>query len=113
MSSVIPRFAPLLAFLPALTLACARTSETPVQSNESVTSLGLAAQASELAVEGDLALVAAREFQAGGRDLDGDGDAFDRVAFLVDLATGTARNTGLALDATGPRRVRRIRHPSA
>jgi len=64
-----------------------------------VTNIGLVTQPGELAGDGDLWLVAAREFEAGGRDLDQDGDAFDQVVFVVDLVGGTTRNTSLALSS--------------
>jgi hypothetical protein len=83
--------------------ACAEsTGSSGTVFSPALVNLGLAAQSSELAADGDLVLVAAREFQGGGRDLDQDGDAFDLVVFVVDLESGTARNTGLALDTSAP-----------
>ncbi len=68
----------------------------------SLTNLGLAGAPGELAGEDALWLFAARESDSGGRDLNGDGDAFDRVVYVQDLASGLARNTGLALETRGP-----------
>ena len=87
----------------ALSLAAAcNDSGAPsvAPASPSVTNLGLASSPGELAGQGELWLVAAREFD-GGRDLDQDGDRFDRVVHVQDLASGTARNTGLALETRG------------
>jgi hypothetical protein len=93
-----------LASLPvllALFLGACTESDLPGGSAPPITNVGLVTQPSELAGEGDLWLVAAREFESGGRDLDQDGDASDRIVFVVDLASGTARNSSLALSGGG------------
>jgi hypothetical protein len=87
--------------LAALLLAACVESGPPGAKPPTVTNVGLVTQPSELAGDGDLWLVAAREFEAGGRDLDQDGDALDQVVFVVDLARGTSRNSSLALSKAG------------
>jgi len=95
----LPSFPLPVLLVPLCLAACIDTDELNAGPEApSVANLGLVTSAQELASDGDLALVAAREFQAGRRDLNGDGDAFDLVAYVIDLATGTARNTGLALE---------------
>jgi hypothetical protein len=81
----------------ALSLGACTESGEPGAAAPTVFNIGLVAQPTELAGEGDLWLVGAREFEAGGHDRNGDGDAFDLVVFVVDLVSGTTRNTGLAL----------------
>src|SRR5262245_2838727 len=88
---------------------CNDTGEPAALSSPSITNLGLASAPGELAGEGELWLFAAREFDSAGRDLNGDGDAFDRVVHVQDLATGTTRNTGLALETRGPAPILRVR----
>jgi len=92
-----------LSLLWILLAACTR-SEGPDPEEEfrsfSITNEGLASHSSALAGEGNLWLFAAREFETGGRDLNLDGDSFDLVAFVQDLASGDVRNTSLALDAS-------------
>jgi len=80
-----------------LLLGACTESGVPGDVPPTVTNVGLVTRPTELAGDGDLWLVGAREFEAGGRDLDQDGDAFDQVVFVVDLKSGTTRNTSLAI----------------
>lgn len=77
--------------------ACTESVDAPAAAAPTVTNAGLVAEPAELAGDGDLWLVAAREFEAGGRDLDQDGDALDLVVFVVDLVRNTTQNTALAV----------------
>lgn len=91
----------VVASLAALT-ACHSGSDSALQPLPTVvvTNQGLAA---EWITGGEaLRLVAASEVDQGF-DLDGDGDANDLVAHLLDLEQGTLANTGLALRTALPR----------
>lgn len=104
------RPAAALAFLLLLVGSCSKGGgASGGVSLASLINMGLVSRASELAADGDLVLIGAREFQAGGRDLNQDGDAFDVVAFVLDLATGVAQNTALALDTSSPTRLAQAR----
>jgi len=100
---MLQRSSLLPSCLAALFLAACVESELQDSRPPTVTNVGLVTQPTELAGDGDLWLVGAREFESGGRDLDQDGDAFDQVVFVVDLASGTSRNSSLALSTAGPR----------
>src|SRR5262245_12091454 len=109
-----PRPAAWVVALTFLAGACGiRSLSSDPAPTASLVNLGLVAQSSGLAADGDLLLVAAREFEAGGRDLDQDGDAFDLVVFVVDLAGGTTLGTGLALDVSTPALLAAVRGPLA
>lgn len=93
--TTVPLAIPLLA-------GCNGSAGAPASAlPPSITNLGLASTRGELAGEGALWLFAARESDSGGRDLNGDRDAFDRVVHVQDLSTGLVRNTGLALETRG------------
>jgi hypothetical protein len=82
--------------------ACTESGGPPAgQGLPTTTNLGLAVAPGELVGAGELWLFAAREFDTGGRDLNGDGDAFDRIVHVQDLARRRVRSTGLALDPRG------------
>ncbi len=95
---------PTLPSLGALVLlgACTDSRGTPASlSSPTVVGLGLASAPGELAGADGLWLLGVREFDSGGRDLNGDGDAADRAVHVLDLATGTVRSLGLALETRG------------
>lgn len=87
--------------LPFLGACVESTTEPASLTSPSITNLGLASAPGELAGQDELWLFAAREFDTGGRDLNRDGDALDRIVYVQDLGSGTARSTGLALDTRG------------
>jgi hypothetical protein len=80
--------------------ACTDTDELAGPPGPTLTNAGLVTQRGELVGEDELWLVAAREFESGGRDLDGDGDAFDQVVFVTDLKRNRTTNSGFALSPT-------------
>ncbi len=86
------RFVCALSIVLFLTTACHRSSSSfsPV-----VTNLGLAT--SELFGDGDLWFAVGRESDAGGTDLNSDGDTDDEVVFLLEADSGVFLNTHLAL----------------
>jgi len=65
-----------------------------------VTNLGLAGLATSL--DGGVLACVVSEPELGADDLNGDGDALDWVAHLVELAAGATTNTGLACGDIGP-----------
>lgn len=83
--------------LASLVLAACHDGSSGSSSNSLPASenLGLAVQTFFGA--GDHWLVTVDEAQQG-RDLDGDGDQFDRVVHRLDLASGAVQNTGLAIE---------------
>jgi hypothetical protein len=81
-----------LLLLP-LAAACHDSSDAASALTPVNTSLGIALV--ELASNGDLCLVAVSETAQGGSDLNGDGDTLDRVAHVLDLATGELTSTSL------------------
>jgi hypothetical protein len=89
----------VLACLSAVFAACHGDSTGDLASITPVsTSLGLAIEG--LSGFGDLWVVVVPEAGQGGSDLNGDGDALDRVAHMLDLATGVLTNTSLAIPPT-------------
>lgn len=52
-----------------------------------------------LACDGESAAFAVDEAAEGGRDLNGDGDALDRVLFVLERTAGTLANLGFAVNA--------------
>ena len=85
-----------------LLLACSSRSDraSAPGPRSLVTNQGLAAE--WIVGDGALRLVVASE-EDQGRDLDGDGDAFDSVVELLDLERGTLVDAGLALTRGLPR----------
>ena len=82
--------------------ACTEDLSSVPTNQATVVNVGLESRASALAGEGDVWLFAVRESESGGVDLDGDGDDFDAVLYVQNLARGTARNTGQALEGGSP-----------
>lgn len=109
--SILPASGALaLSFLSA----CDGVSGDPADvTRPSITNLGLATAAGQLAGDEELWLFAARELDSGGRDLNLDGDTLDRVVYVQDLATGRALGTSLALDTRGAFPVLRARDDMA
>jgi hypothetical protein len=93
----------IAALLPVLVLGACNGSDdfTSPTAGPDLANLGLVSQATTLAADGHLLLVAASEAQAG-RDLNADGDAFDHVLYVLDLDDGSTVALGLALDTAAP-----------
>jgi hypothetical protein len=64
------------------------------EAQAATTNLGYAVD--DWKVEGEIAAFVVDEAAAGGADLNGDGDAADRVVHVLDLASGQTTNLGLA-----------------